>query len=121
MAPGRRPRLGAMRSGVALACPQQAVPLRPSPPEGRSVVPALDPDRANATRGRYVEVTSFGVGPPVMGRSRPRPRAGSPDHEQAKEAAMSVVSFALALPLVLLFVAMLIYGSSHRSVGVLRV
>jgi hypothetical protein len=32
------------------ACPQQAVPLRPSPLEGRSVVPALDPDRANAMR-----------------------------------------------------------------------
>jgi flagellar biogenesis protein FliO len=44
-----------------------------------------------------------------MGRSPLRSEAGSPDHEQAKEAAMSVVSFALALPLVLLFVALLTY------------
>ena len=59
--------------------------------------------------GRCVEVTSFGVGPRVKGRSWPRARAGSLDHEQAKEAGMSVVSFALALPVVLLFVAMLAY------------
>ena len=34
-----------------------------------------------------VEVTSFGVDPPVTGRSPLRSEAGSPDHEQAKEAA----------------------------------
>ena len=65
MAPGE----GSGPCGAASlwACPLQAGPLRPSPVEGRSVVPALDPDRANAVPGRYAEVTSFGVGPPGHG------------------------------------------------------
>jgi cation transporter-like permease len=66
------------------------------------VVPALDPDGANAVPGRYAQVTSWG-------ESSGHWVGHGPDHEQAKEAAMSVVSFALALPVVLLFVAMLAY------------
>jgi hypothetical protein len=90
------------------------VPSRPSPsgPHHWRADPwslPLEPDRANATPGRYTQVTSWGLVLRSLGRSRPRSRAGSPDHEQAKEAAMSVVSFALTLPVVLLFVAMFAY------------
>ena len=67
------------------------------------MVPALDPDRANAMRVGMCRSNQFWGW--VL-----RLRVGhGPDHEQAKEAAMSVVSFALALPLVLLFVALLTY------------
>jgi hypothetical protein len=44
-----------------------------------------------------------------MGRSPLRSEAGSPDHQQAKEGEMSVVSFALVLLVVLLFAAMFAY------------
>ena len=63
--PGRKARGHAerRRSGLSPAG-------RPPPAltvEGRSVVPALDPDRANAVPGRYAEVPGFGVGPPDHG------------------------------------------------------
>jgi hypothetical protein len=58
------------------ACPQQAVPLRPSPPEGRPAVPALDRGRGNAVAGRCVEVPNFGWDLRSPGRARPRPPAG---------------------------------------------
>jgi hypothetical protein len=65
MAPGGR--LGAMRSGVALGLSPAGRPPPALTVEGRSMVPALDPDRANAVPGRYAEVTSFGVSPPDHG------------------------------------------------------
>jgi len=65
MAPGGR--LGAMRSGVALGLSPAGRPPPALTLEGRCVVPALDPDRANAVPGRYPEETSFGVGPPDRG------------------------------------------------------
>jgi hypothetical protein len=60
MAPGGR--LGAMRSGVALGLSPAGRPLRPSPLEGRSLVPALDPDRANAMRVGMCRSNQFWVG-----------------------------------------------------------
>jgi hypothetical protein len=56
-----------MRSGVALGLSPAGRPPPALTVEGRSVVPALDPDRANAVPGRYAQVPGFGVGPPDHG------------------------------------------------------
>jgi hypothetical protein len=86
------------------------VPNRPCPPAltlgGRSAIPALDPGRANAVSGGYVEVTNSGW---VL---RLRVSHGR-DYEPAAQITSRlegrdvVVVLALALPVVPLFVVLL--------------
>jgi hypothetical protein len=108
MAPGGRLRGHAERHRSG------PVPSRPSPsgPHHWRADPWFLPwTRIGQTRCRVgtQKYPVLGWALPIAGRSRPRSRAGSPEHQQAKEAEMSVVSFALVLPVVLLFAAMFAY------------